>query len=119
MATASKATGFLTEQARANLEDVILLLDTQLKSISVAAAVGGIEVAAWNWSDVAAAFARIIRGNTATGDEEMASGALRDGGKEVERAVYKAGESLKKLHEIGAGNRLEEIVKMAEKKPEG
>lgn len=116
MATAFKAADFLIEQVRVNLEDIILLLDTELKAISVAAAMGEIEVATWNWSDIAAAFVRIIRGKTATEDEEMASEALRDGGKEVERAVYKAGESLKKLHEVGAGNRLEEIVKMAEKK---
>ncbi len=119
MATASKAAGFLTEQARANLEDVILVLDTSLKSIAVAGAAGTLGVAAWNGADVAAAFGRIVRGKSRTGDAEMASGALRDGGKDVESAVYKAGESLKKLNEVGAGNRLEEIVKMAEKKPEG
>lgn len=119
MATASKAAGFLAEQARANLDDVILVLDASLKSIAVAGAAGTLGVAAWNGADVAAAFGRIVRGKYRAGDAEMASGALRDGGKDVESAVYKAGESLKKLPEVGAGNRLEEIVKMAEKKPEG
>ncbi len=116
MTTAFKAADFLSEHAIANLEDVILILDTSLKSIVVTDAVGTLEVATWNEGDVVAAFGRILRGKSQTEDVEMASEALRDDGKDVESAIYKAEESLKKLHEVETGNRLEEIVKMAEKK---
>jgi len=45
MTTAFKTADFLIEQVKVNLEDVILLLDTKLKAISVAVAMKEIEVA--------------------------------------------------------------------------
>lgn len=116
MAAASNTTGFLGEKVRANLEDVILLLDSNLKTVTFAGAIGGIAYTAFNWSNVAAAFGRVIRGKPQRGDEELASRALRAGGDPVQKAVDEAGKALQKVHEVGAGNRLEEIVKMAEKK---
>jgi len=49
----------------------------------------------------------------------MASRALRDGGQSIKKAVYEAGEALKKLHEVGTGDRLQQIVEKAEKKRKG
>lgn len=46
----------------------------------------------------------------------MTSEALRDDEKDVESAIYKTEEFLKKLPEVETDNRLKEIVKMTEKK---
>ncbi len=116
MTTAFKTADFLVEQVRVNLEDVILVLDISLKSIVVADAATTLEVATWNEVDVVVAFDHIVRGKYRAGDAEMTSEALRDDEKDVESAIYKTEEFLKKLPEVETDNRLKEIVKMTEKK---
>ncbi len=116
MTTAFKTADFLIEQVRVNLEDVILVLDISLKSIVVADAATTLEVATWNEIDVVVVFDRIVRGKYRAEDAEMTSEALRDDEKDVESAIYKIEEFLKKLPEVETDNRLKEIVKMTEKK---
>jgi hypothetical protein len=57
-----------------------------------------------------------LREHSETENEEMTSRVLRDNEQEVEKVIYNAEKTLKKLHEIEANNRLKEIIKMTEKK---
>ena len=115
MSAASNATtGFLSPQASANLDDVIKVLNAVLESVAVVGSAGGIAVGIWKYSEISTAFSRIVKGKATSADEEMARNAMQTGGPPVEEAVHTAVRALRAIHEVGAGNRLEEIVKRSE-----
>jgi len=84
-----------------------------LKSITLAGTAGGIAVGIWKYSEISAAFGRVIKGRGTAADEEMARNALRTGGPPVEEAVNTAVIAFRAIHEVGASDRLEEIVRKA------
>lgn len=115
MSAASNATaGFLNAQHSANIDDVIKILDVVLKSVTLAGTAGGIAFGIWKYSEISAAFSRIVKGKGTSADEEMARNAIHAGGAPVEEAVHTAVRALRAIHEVGAGDRLEEIVRRSE-----
>jgi len=87
-----------------------------LKAFSVAIAIREVTIAIWNWSDISTIFVRILKGHPKPRDEEITSRALRDDEQPMKKAIYEAREVLKKLHEVGASDRLKDIVKKTRKK---
>jgi len=115
MAEASNATtGFLSAKASANLDDIIRVLDAALKGIGVAGAAGGIAVGVWKYAEISAAFSRILKNKAQSGDEEIAVEAVRTGGLPVEEAVHTAVRALRAVNEVGASDRMEEVLRRAE-----
>lgn len=115
MSAASNATaGFLKSPASTNLDEINKVLDAALKSIALVGTVGGIVGVAWKYSEISAAFSRIIRGTGTAADIEMATNAMETGGPPVTEAVHTTIHALHGINEGAAGARLEAIVRRSE-----
>lgn len=115
ISVASNATtGFLNPQASANLDDVIKVLDAALKSISVAGAGGGIAIGIWKYSEISAAFSRIIKGTATPADKKLAKDTIKAGGAPVQEVLHTAARALQGNNEVPTGDRLEETANGAQ-----
>lgn len=68
----------------------------------------------WKYAEISAAFSRILKNKAQSGDEEIAVEAVRTGGLPVEEAVHTAVRALRAVNEVGASDRMEEVLRRAE-----